>query len=330
VRKGSAAWATAVTAAGAFVLLMFAPSAFGPSDMQLLTTWAILAALVYTIDIVFDVLGYLSLVHVGIWGIAAYTVIQLQAKHGFSFGAAAAIACVFSVAAAAVAGAIAFRTQHFYFAILTFIMVSFLVLAETNLKSLTGGGAGAFYFGKSSIFGWALGTRDERFRFCAAVLLFTAAYAFLLRRSRFGKKCRAIGEAQPLAQAVGLQPYRHKLGLFAVSALPLGLIGAGYAVTTSALEPGLFGENIGIAAVLMAIIGGSGTALGPLVGALLYVFVPAKLPFSPSINQALVGVTFILIIRLNPAGVTATLRQGTDCVAARMRRRRARVADTTT
>jgi branched-chain amino acid transport system permease protein len=160
--------------------------------------------------------------------------------------------------------------------------------------------------------------------------VFTAVYAFLLRRSRFGRKCRAIGAAQPLAQAVGLHPYRHKLGLFALSALPLGLIGSGYAVTTSALTPDLFGENIGIAAVLMAIIGGSGTALGPLVGALLYVFVPAKLPFSPSINQALVGVIFILIIRLNPAGVTATVRSVIDYVAARSRARGTRVTGSVT
>jgi branched-chain amino acid transport system permease protein len=219
-------------------------------------------------------LGYtkmLSFGHAAYFGSSAYVTGWLATVHGWgtveSILAGVAVAMLLGL----VIGAIAVRRQGIYFAMIT-LALSQLVFFVCLQANFTGGENGLQGIPRGTIFGvMALGRDRTMYYFVLAA--FVAVFVFIRRivHSPFGQVLNAIRANEPRAISLGYKVDRYKLVAFVLSASLAGLAGSLKAlvlgfVTLSDVSQGTSGEVI-----LMTLLGGSGTFLGPVVGAILVV-----------------------------------------------------------
>jgi branched-chain amino acid transport system permease protein len=219
-------------------------------------------------------LGYtkmLSFGHAAYFGASAYVTGWLATARGW--GTIEAI--LGGVAAAAllglVIGAIAVRRQGIYFAMIT-LALSQLVFFVCLQADFTGGENGLQGIPRGSVFG-AIGLGRDLWMYYFVLAVFAAVYALIHRivHSPFGQILKAIRANEPRAVSLGYEVDRYKLEAFVLSASLAGLAGSlkalvlGFA-TLSDVSQGTSGEVI-----LMTLLGGSGTFLGPAAGAVIVV-----------------------------------------------------------
>ena len=205
------------------------------------------------------------------FGSSAYITGWLVTAHGWGtipgILAGVAVALLLSLTI----GAIAVRRQGIYFAMIT-LALSQLVFFVCLQAKFTGGENGLQGIPRGSIFGMIDLSHDATmYYFVLAV--FAAVYALIRRtvHSPFGQVLRAIRDNEPRAISLGYEADRYKLGAFVLSGSLAGLAGSLKAlvlgfVTLSDVSQGTSGEVI-----LMTLLGGSGTSLGPVVGASIVV-----------------------------------------------------------
>lgn len=141
-----------------------------------------------------------------------------------------------------------------------------------------------------------------------------AAAAFLIvwrvRYGRFGAGLRAIREDELAAQATGIPVTRYKLGAFVLSALIPGMVGGLMLLRASYFEPqAFFNPFLSLNIICMAVMGGSDTASGPLLGA-LFLVVLSELLWSefPHLYLVMVGAILILFVLAAPDGISGWVR----------------------
>src|SRR5581483_5008057 len=139
--------------------------------------------------------------------------------------------------------------------------------------------------------------------------------AWSLERSRFGAELVAIRENEDAARALGVDTLRVKLGAALLSGALAGLAGSFYVQYFLYLDPRLaYGLEVSVIALLVPLIGGAGTVLGPLVGALalrsLDRLAGALTGDAPGLNLVLYGALLILILAFLPEGLVSLLRSG--------------------
>jgi branched-chain amino acid transport system permease protein len=219
-------------------------------------------------------LGYtkmLSFGHAAYFGSSAYVTGWLATAHGW--GAIQAILAGVAVAAllGLVIGSIAVRRQGIYFAMIT-LALSQLVFFVCLQAQFTGGENGLQGIPRGSVFGM-IGLGGDLTMYYFVLAIFAAVYALIYRivHSPFGQILKAIRANEPRAVSLGYKVDRYKRVAFVLSASLAGLAGSLKAlvlgfVTLSDVSQGTSGEVI-----LMTLLGGSGTFLGPAAGAVIVV-----------------------------------------------------------
>ena len=140
--------------------------------------------------------------------------------------------------------------------------------------------------------------------FVAVALLAT----WWLKHSRFGAYLQAVRDNEDSARAVGVSPFRVKLGAIALSGALMGAGGAFYVQVFQYIDPGIsFGPTTSVEALVAAIVGGIGTLWGPVLGALvLHVLADVTRNMFgqlPGINMVIYGVVLVLIVMFLPRGI---------------------------
>jgi branched-chain amino acid transport system permease protein len=217
-------------------------------------------------------LGYtkmLSFGHAAYFGSSAYITGWLVTAHGWGTIEGILAGVAGSMVMGLVIGAIAVRRKGIYFAMITLALAQ-LVYFVCLQAEFTGGENGLQGIPRGSIFG-LVGLASDTTMYHLVLAIFAAVYLFIRRivHSPFGHVLQAIRENEPRAISLGYKVNRYKLLAFVLSAGLAGLAGSLKAltlgfVTLSDVSQGTSGEVI-----LMTLLGGSGTFLGPVVGASL-------------------------------------------------------------
>ena len=257
--------------------------------------------------------GQFSFGHAAFFGMGAYADAVLQVRWGLN----AWVACLGGmVAGGALGGAIgtlAFRARlrGSYFALITLAFAEVLRIGA-NAASLTGGAAGLllpldarpgnFQFVSRAVPVWiALGC-------VAAVLAGTAALA----RSRGGAYLVAIRENEEAARALGIDVLRVKIWAMAGSAGITAAAGCLYVQYFLYVDSDIaFGTRMSVEALLAAIVGGSGTVVGPLVGALALHGLGeiTRLSSVPGVDLVVFGLALVAVIAFAPFGLVGSVRR---------------------
>jgi branched-chain amino acid transport system permease protein len=281
-----------------------------PGTQRLLTSVFMFVALAQGWNIIGGYTGYASFGQVVFFGLGAYTVAVLMTNYHASFWIAAPVAVVAGVALAIVIGVPLLRLRGHYFAIATLGAAEGAKEVINNLTPITGGGGGITIptFGLQAPTSY-LGKPG----FYLAFLLVAAAsvaIAAALSRSRFGYAMVAVNQDEDAAGAMGINTTLVKVVAFGVSAAIVACAGAFYAFQQIEFYPtDVFDANFTLLMVIMVVIGGSGTVVGPLLGAvgleLLSQFLRINLG---SYNQLIFGAIIVVVVILFPQGVVTFVR----------------------
>ncbi|MGB9665842.1 MAG: branched-chain amino acid ABC transporter permease [Candidatus Cryosericum sp.] len=217
--------------------------------------------------------GLVSLGHAAFMAIGGYTAAVLVMTYHVNMF----LAILAGVAGAGVFGLIigfpSLRLSGFYLAVATMALGSSTADVIERL-SITGGDYGLSNIPSLRLGPWTLASDASRYYFFVVVLalVFLAVRNFL--NSRSGRAVRAVRDSEMTAAAMGVNVAAYKLITFVFAACIAGLSGALYAFTISYLHPTNFGLTFSIGLLSMSIIGGLGTIIGPILGALFWVLLP--------------------------------------------------------
>ncbi len=239
--------------------------------------------------------GYLSLGHAVFYGVGAYVCVLLTGKIPFELAllAAAGSAALF----AALVGMPVLRVRGPYFVILTYGLSELVRHIVMRIESALGS-FGRMIFDVPAtevLLWWMVGL---------AVLATLGAYA--IRHSRFGAGLAAIREDEVAAETVGVPVTRLKLLAFVASAAIPGAVGALALLRTSYFEPAqAFDPVISFTIVTMALVGGTDTVRGPILGAVGFALLSELLWSSlPQLYMIVLGLTLIVFILFVPRGLS--------------------------
>lgn len=259
--------------------------------------------------------GQYSFGHAAFFGVAAYTTAVLQVRLGMNAWPAFAASVALAAIAGWIIGFLSFRAglRGSYFALVTLAFAEvFRILA--NAAPLTGGAAGiqiklqpgaaAFQFPSRAVFLWIA------LALVALVMLATRA----LERRRLGAYMIAVRENEAAASALGVNTLNVKLAAITLSAAVTGIAGALYTQYFLFLDAGIaFGAHVSVEALVAPIVGGLGTVLGPVVGALALHGTGELMKLwagrIPGIDLVVFGVLLVLAIAFAPRGLVGLVRR---------------------
>jgi branched-chain amino acid transport system permease protein len=143
------------------------------------------------------------------------------------------------------------------------------------------------------------------FQVAVVVAALSMALAVYVKQSRFGLRMAAIRDDENAAAGLGVAVYRHRLAALVITSAFTGLAGAVISFQFVAISPSSVASiNWSLNAVLMAIVGGAGTLLGPVVGvAIVYYGLTRQLQDYQTLSLVIEGLLLIVIVRFAPQGV---------------------------
>lgn len=271
--------------------------------------------------------GYIALGSAVFYGTGAYTMAIVSAHLHMAAGAAmfwlVPLGGVAAMVIAVPVGAIALRVRRHTFVVITIAIFFVCQLAAIN-ASFTGGTAGL----NLPFINWNESYYNVPFYYVAlGIVIFATILSASVRRSRFGLQLLAIRDDEDRALGLGVKVTAVKLTGFVMSAFTVGMCGALYAMFIGQIYPQfVFDPLFDISIALMAFLGGLGTLVGPLLGALLLESLQQYLTVTysnGSLYLILFGALFLLVILFMPQGIVVYVR---DRVTKKVESERAAVA----
>jgi len=243
--------------------------------------------------------GYTHFGQVGFFGIGAYVGSLLSFHYGMPWYLSALVAALAGALVALPLGGAMLRLKGPFFAIGMFGLARVLEAFALGFDSITGGGTGIYLTPVSDL--------RPIYGAVAAVAFIMLLLTWKLDNSRLGLKLLAIREDEGAAESLGIPTTRLKIGTFVASAIAPAAMGSIYAVYLGFIDPPTaFASNIELTSIAMVLLGGMGTVLGPLAGAVVLSIVNELLWANyPQIYLACVGVIVLLAVLFMPRGIVS-------------------------
>jgi len=272
-RPGGRWWAWLLAAAAA-AYFYIAPIMLLDSFQRTLATVFMFAALAQGWNVIGGFTGYPSFGQHAFFGLGGYTVAVLMAKARWSFWPSLPVAIVFGALFALLVGMPVLRLRGHYFAIATLGVAEGLREIVSNLSSITGGGAGITVPAVGALATTKYPGNTAFYYLFLTLAIVSTLIVWVIARSRFGYALRAIHQDEEGAAAMGINTTRAKTAAFMISGAITSTAGALYAFQQVTVYPdNIFSvSEFTVLPVVMAVIGGTGTVLGPLGGGVALAF----------------------------------------------------------
>jgi branched-chain amino acid transport system permease protein len=243
--------------------------------------------------------NYLSLATAAFFGLGAY--VTAWGAEGLPYGVAVLLGGLIAAAFAGLVGAAVLHLRGAYFAVITFGLGELVRHAVTYYEKAYEGTVGRI-----------IAEPPESVTIYHTVLLLAAiavVTALLVRASRLGLALRGIGADEERAQTLGVNAKRAKILAFALSAFFAGALGAAMAVRWTYIDPPtVFNPFIGFQTVLIAMVGGAHTIIGPIASSVLFSLLTEFLRLQfPYLFLILLGLLLILLVLYLPGGLASLL-----------------------
>ena len=280
-------------------------------------TMAIYIVLASSFDLIIGCGGMFSIAHAAFFAEGAYVVAILTTKLGLPILLTWVIAAVSCAILSMLLAAMAVRVTSDYLIIASFGFLSIVLAFFTNSGNLTGGFIGISGVPFPSIFGIQIESYVSFVIAYGLIAVVTIGLLLYISRSPFGRSLRAIRDNQLAAEALGKRPTYSKVWVFSIAGAFAGIAGAMYASFISYVSPDAFSNTINVLIFAMVFVGGAGTIVGALIGAIVLTWIPALISLVPlpaatlgDIEQAAYGVVLVLIVMLMPGGLVGGINRG--------------------
>jgi branched-chain amino acid transport system permease protein len=249
---------------------------------QFAYVWIYLIALI-GLNILTGYTGQISLGHGAFMAIGGYTTAILMSDHGVKDIWTIPIAAVVAGVVGFLFGIPALRLSGLYLALATFAVAVATPGLIKRFEGFTGGGQGINLFGSPeltasltpvSVFGFELNFNNWLYYLSATVALVLYVVAWLLLRGRTGRAFRTVRDSETAAVSFGVSLARYKTLAFGVSAAYAGAAGSLFAIATTFVNPDTFPVTLSIFLLVGIVVGGLGSLVGLLAGAIFIEFMP--------------------------------------------------------
>jgi branched-chain amino acid transport system permease protein len=294
----------------AFAVLLVAvlafPAAFGRYPVKLLQEILIWGIYAMSLDLLMGHAGMVSFGHSAFFGVGGYVAGLALAAHPGPLGALVLPALAGGIAAFAI-GLFSIRVSGVYFIMLT-LAFSQMFYAYAFQAAWLGAEDGITGVSRPALLGMSIG-EGWTFHFYVVALAGGAAL-FLWRvvRSPLGHVLIGIQENAGRMEAVGYPVGRYKLVAFVIAGTVAGLAGSLYAQFSGSITPSAFFWTTSGEALLMVIIGGTGTVGGAVLGAAAFILLQSLVSTYTERWMLILGVTFILFVLFAPGGIVGRSR----------------------
>ena len=261
-----------------------------PYYLHLAVLIAIFSILLLGLDVVFGYTGEVSLGHAALLGIGAYTAGVLNFQLGIGMVAALPVAIVVTTLFGLMLALPALQVTGPYLAMVTLAFGTIVQILINEMTFLTNGPMGITLqkpvfvdvrdFSDAIPFFDMSAARMREFNFyfvAVACLLLTILVVNRLIASRYGRAFEALRDAPIASDCMGVSVYKHKVMAFGCSAGLAGLAGVLFAYSEQYIAPNNFGIELAIQFMLAVTLGGRKSRVGPMLGALIIVMLPALL-----------------------------------------------------
>ena len=268
-------------AAGALVVAYVALSPIfrdlKPSEFGELTDIAVLALAALSLNLLIGFTGQISIGHSAFFGVGSYTLAVLVADHGWSPGWTYPVAAVICFVVGVLVGIPALRLKGLYLSLVTLALAQIFPALVRKFDDLTGGSAGidGLNYDAPAWTGLDDGRRGRaEWLYWLALITLVIGYVLVrnLVKSRVGRSMIAVRDNSTAAAVMGVNVSLTKTIVFGLSAALAGLAGCTFALRQTQVTPENLNYTIlgSIIFLVIMVIGGTASLLGPIVGAFLY------------------------------------------------------------
>jgi branched-chain amino acid transport system permease protein len=287
--------------------LIIGPLFIGTALVSLLTKILIFALMAMSLDIAFGYTGLWSFGHAALFGVAAYTNGILIKHYSItSFWLAAPAGILMAIVASAVFGLIALRVSGIYFLLITFALGQLIYSIAIKWIKMTGGSDGLGGIPYPDL-GFSL-SPISFYYFTLVILSIGALVLYLVVKSPFGYGLQGIRENEIRMRTLGYNIWLHKYIAFLTSGLFGGVAGILYIHFNGVITPGSVGMGASGLAIIMIIIGGSGTLWGAMIGSgTLFILEYFISMVTPERWPAILGACFVATVSFARGGILLKL-----------------------
>ena len=285
------------------------PFLVGDYPRALIAEIYIFAIFAMSLDLLLGFTGLMSLGHAAFFGLGAYAVAILGTLVGVNAWLALAAGILVAAIGAALIGFFCVRLSGIPFLMLTLAFSQLVFSVALKWRDLTGGSDGMAIPDKPSFFGVELSNSLAMY-FMALAFLLVAYWALRrLLNAPLGHIFVGIRENEPRMLAIGFNTRAYKLLSFIVAGAFAGLAGGLYAIFNSFISPDAIYWTSSGDILIMTMLGGAGTLIGPAIGAGVFLLMKNVVSSYSDHWLAIIGAVFICCVLFFPGGIWGTLRQ---------------------
>jgi branched-chain amino acid transport system permease protein len=268
----------------------------------ILTLWLVTAVAATGVNLIVGYAGQETLAQAAFLGIGAYTT-ALMTQAGIPFVAAFIVSGLAAFLVGILLGFPALRVQKHYLAFVTLAFAIFVWLVIRNEEWLTGGVSGLANIRRPTLFGLSLRPALYYYWFTLAIAAVLTFAMWWLLRSPWGRAFTALRENPLRAESLGVDVRAYTLLAFAIGSAYGGFAGALYAPLVEFIDPAPFALGPSLLYLLMVVIGGAGSFVGPFIGAGIAVLLPEWLRFAEGYYLIIYAVLVMLMMAFCPTGI---------------------------
>jgi branched-chain amino acid transport system permease protein len=294
----------ALAAAAVLLALGLVPLALSSYQLGLLTKMLIFAVFAMSLNLILGYGGLPSLGHAAYFGVAAYTIglLALRGITNFWLGIVAALAV--ATATAALFGLLALRTQGAYLLMITLALAQVLWGIAFGWRSFTGGDDGLAGVPRPAAgLPWSLSDGARFYYLVIIVFAATSALLALVVRSPFGRALVGIRESERRMEVLGYNTWAHKYVAFVLAGALAGVAGILFVYYNGFVSPAYLSVVLSATGLIMVILGGAGTLLGPALGSGLIVFLENAISAYTQRWLLVLGLIYIAVTLFAPGGL---------------------------
>lgn len=259
--------------------------------------------------------GMVSLGHNTFFGIGAYTSTLLLLHFGLTPWLGMFVGGLLASCIGLILGVVCFRLRSHYFALATLAFGEVGYIIAVNWRPLTGGSEGLALPIQPNLYNFSFTSKLPYVYIGLFFFLMVIGISYAIEHSRLGYYLTAFRENEDAARALGVRTGKVRLIAMGLSSFLSAIIGTFYAQYVVFIDPtSVIRIQISVQVALFAIVGGIGKALGPAIGAMIFVpitiLLRAKMGTSlPGLHMIIYGIILVLVLLYMPQGISTSLKE---------------------
>lgn len=292
------------------VLTMVPPLAESKYYISLVVQCLIWALFAMSLDLLVGHLGHASLGHAAFFGGASYALAVFNVRLRWDFLSSSAAALVFTILLAAIFGLLVSHVTGISYALVNFALAQVVWGLAYQWNAVSGGDNGIRGISRPVILGIDFGSIYLYYYFVLAVFVVCTIFLLLIVSSPFGMSIKGIKQSQSRMRVLGYNVWLHKYICFIIAGAFAGIAGIMEGGFASFVGPTDVGMLTSAKALLMVLVGGPGSIVGPIFGAVAVVLLENIVGAFTDRWLIVLGLVYVAVVIFLPGGIIKLTRLG--------------------